>query len=76
MTHASCPDCRLRFSSAVAAYLPACPACGQPLRSLARSDQVGFRLYRADEIEHALAEAVEAAMPTFDLDWSPRSPRS
>jgi hypothetical protein len=69
MTHASCPDCRLRFPPAVAAYLPACPACGEALQHLARLDQaVGFRLYRLDDVQHSLPEAVEMAMPTSDLD--------
>lgn len=64
MTHASCPDCRLRFTRAAAAYLPACPTCGQPLQPLGGLDAaVGFRLFRAEDVPHSLPDAVEVAMP-------------
>ena len=65
MTHASCPDCRLRFTPAAAAYLPSCPTCGQPLQPLDGLDgAVGFRLFRLDDAPHSLPQAVAVAMPT------------
>jgi hypothetical protein len=65
MTHVSCPDCRLRFSPAATAYLPACPECGGPLQPLgALEGAVGLRLFRVDGAKHSLPEAVAVAMPT------------
>ena len=64
MTHASCPDCRLRFAPAMTAALPACPECGEPLQALGALDQaVGLRLFHPDDPLHGLAEAIAAAMP-------------
>ncbi len=64
MTHVSCPDCRLRFTPAAAAYLPACPTCGEPLQPMTRLDEaVGFRLFGPDDVPHPLPNAVEVAMP-------------
>ena len=64
MIHASCPDCRLRFTPGAAAYLPACPTCGEPLQPLGGLDgAVGFRLFRPDDAPHALPQAVVVAMP-------------
>jgi hypothetical protein len=49
--HASCPGCRMRFTPDLASYLPACPVCGEPLQSLAGTDQaVGLRLFSLDDI--------------------------
>jgi hypothetical protein len=44
MTRASCPGCRLRFSGAIAANLPACPFCGEPLDHPTAEAVVGFQL--------------------------------
>lgn len=67
MTHASCPDCRLRFTPAAAAYLPACPACGEPLQTLDGFDgAVGFRLFRLDDAPHSLPQAAAVSMPIPD----------
>ena len=50
MTHVCCPDCRLRFTPATAAYLAACPACGEPPQTVAGPERmVGFRLFRLDD---------------------------
>jgi hypothetical protein len=67
MTQRFCPDCRLRFTPAAAAYLPACPECGEPLQPLRELERaVGFRLFRLDDARHSLPEAVAVAMPTPD----------
>jgi hypothetical protein len=64
MTHVSCPDCRLRFTPATAAYLLACPVCGKPLAPLVGpGGAVGFRLFRGDDDAHSLPEAVAVALP-------------
>jgi hypothetical protein len=71
MTHAACPDCRLRFTPATGAYLPSCPTCGQPLQPLdGLGKAVGFRLFRLDDAPHSLPQAAAVAMPT------PSSPRT
>jgi hypothetical protein len=67
MTQRCCPDCRLRFTPAAAAHLPACPECGEPLQLLSGLEgAVGFRLFRLDDSLHSLPEAVAVAMPTPD----------
>jgi predicted amidophosphoribosyltransferase len=67
MTVASCGGCRLRFTAAAAAYLPACPRCGKPLQHLAgRADALGFRLYNLDEAPSSMPEARAASMPIPD----------
>jgi hypothetical protein len=64
MNHGSCPDCRLRFTAATAAYLPACPECGKPLAPVVGPGAaVGFRLFRGDDDPHSLPEAVAVALP-------------
>jgi hypothetical protein len=46
MGHVGCPSCRLRFTSAAAAYLVACPKCGRPPQSIAGAEEVvGFSLF-------------------------------
>jgi hypothetical protein len=73
MTHAMCPDCRLRFTSAAAAYLPACPACGEQLQPLAGlAGAMGYRLFRLEDVSHAHPEAIEVSMPIRDP--GPRRP--
>jgi len=70
--HACCPGCRLRFTPDLAAYLPACPVCGEPLKSLAGTDQaVGLRLFSLDDIRspddtHPPSEALAVSMPDPD----------
>lgn len=58
MTHLCCPNCRLRFTPAAAAYIVACPECGgvpHPIASLART--LGFRLVGPEELPHQLPYA-------------------
>lgn len=64
VTHASCLACRLRFTPADAAYLPACPMCGEPMQALERAQAaVGFRLFRVQDSPHSLPQAVAVALP-------------
>jgi hypothetical protein len=67
MTHACCPDCRLRFDAA-AAHLPACPQCGAKLQaSPGLEGAVGFRLFKSEDFPHiSLPEAVTVSMPIPD----------
>jgi PHP family Zn ribbon phosphoesterase len=44
MTRTTCPDCRLRFTAAMAATLPSCPSCGGPLAVIAGQHSLGYRL--------------------------------
>ncbi len=78
MTHSCCPECRLRFSPAVAAYLAVCPACGEPTQPLATlAGAVGYGLFRPEdnpalpEDDPALPEAIEISMPIPD-PWTRR----
>ena len=67
MTHVCCPDCRLRFTPATAAYLAACPACGEPPQTVAGPERmVGFRLFRLDDAPHPLPEAFALSISTLD----------
>ena len=63
MTHLCCPRCRLRFTPASAAYLVSCPDCGQPPKQLPLVDTVGFRVFRLDDVPHAMPEAVAISIP-------------
>jgi hypothetical protein len=64
MTHATCPDCRLRFRPALAAHLSACPSCGRPLQTLGGARAAfGLRLFTPDNAPRPLPEAISVAMP-------------
>jgi len=46
VSHASCADCGLRFSSAFTAVSRGCPMCGGPLRlDATAAEVVGQQLY-------------------------------
>jgi hypothetical protein len=65
-THLCCPPCRLRFTPAAAAYINACPECGdspQPIASLELT--FGFRLVGPEDLPHELpwATALSIALP-------------
>jgi predicted nucleic acid-binding Zn-ribbon protein len=62
MTHACCPSCGLRFTTAAAAYLLACPECGGPPQRVPSAEHVlGFRLWTDDDCRDALPQAVAVA---------------
>jgi hypothetical protein len=59
-----CLQCRLRFSLAAAACLPACPECGAPLQPLDGLERaVGLRLFSLDDRPDLLPQAVAVALP-------------
>ncbi len=67
MTHVSCPDCRLRFAADTAAYLVACPCCGELLLTQCTpGDVLGYQLYRPADGSPSFAEAIAVALPTPD----------
>jgi hypothetical protein len=64
MTRVCCPSCRLRFTSAAAASLRTCPACGQVLESAPSAQAaLGYRLFDFAEPLPELPMAGEAALP-------------
>lgn len=67
MTHACCPNCRIRFTPAAAAHLNACPACGESVQYLdSLAGAVGYRLFRLEDDTRRLPEAIEVRMPIPD----------
>jgi hypothetical protein len=66
MTHTCCPSCRLRFTPAAAAYLTACPECGNAPQTIAGLERTfGFGLIRLDDLPHELPCAAAAAVITL-----------
>ena len=63
MTHLCCPSCRLRFTTAAAAYLRGCPECGDSLRACTLSETVGFRKFALEDAPQALPAALAVTMP-------------
>lgn len=50
-----CPNCRLRFTPAAAAYIVACPECDEPPRPIASLERaLGFRLVGPEDLPHEL----------------------
>jgi len=68
MTHACCPDCRLRFTPAASAYLAVCPQCGEPPRPITSlQGAFGFRLFTSDDLcSTPLPEALAVSIPIPD----------
>jgi len=64
MTHVCCPVCRLRFGPAPAQCLDACPQCGAPPRRLSAAQVLGFGLFEAVTVPHALLDAIAAVAAT------------
>ena len=66
MSHLCCRSCRLRFTPAAAAYIVACPECGEPPRPIASLERaLGFRLVGPEDLPHELpyAAARSIALP-------------
>src|SRR6185312_7206117 len=57
MTHVCCPRCRLRFTPAAAAYIVACPECGEPPQQISSQSALGFRLVGPEDLPTELPEA-------------------
>jgi hypothetical protein len=56
----------LRFAPAAAAYLVACPECGQPPEPIVGAEGVvGFRLFVVEDVPHE-PKAVAVSIPTSD----------
>jgi hypothetical protein len=73
MTHVGCPNCRLRFTAAAAAYLDGCPQCGQPPQQiLGAGGVVGFRLFSPDDLPTELPQADPVSIRAREMDagWS------
>ena len=67
MPNVCCPRCRLRFTTAAAAYIIACPECGdspQPIASLERT--LGFRLVGPEDLPHELPYATAVSIAFTD----------
>jgi hypothetical protein len=64
-TNLCCTHCRLRFTPAVAAYILACPECGNPPQPIASLELTfGFRLIGPDDLPHEpQAKACSVALP-------------
>jgi hypothetical protein len=63
MSYVCCSPCRLRFTPAGAAYITACPECGnspQPIATLERT--LGFRLVGPEDLPHELPRASAIAI--------------
>jgi hypothetical protein len=74
MTQVCCPGCRLRFTPAAAAYLLACPQCGDEIQAMPSAEPVvGFRLFSHDDFPDLVLEAgaVAIAMPLPAPDVKP-----
>jgi hypothetical protein len=72
MTHVCCPSCRLRFTRAAAAYLEACPTCGESPQTVQSAERIlGFRLVTPEELVAAFDAAAAVTMPLPD----PEAPR-
>lgn len=67
MTHVGCASCRLRFTAVAAAYLRACPICGQPPQPLGGAEGVvGFRLFLPEDAPGELPSAVAVSISLPD----------
>ena len=65
MTHACCPDCRLRVITASPADALSCPGCRQPIVRTTAAESIGCRLVNVHPppLSAALAAAVALRVP-------------
>jgi hypothetical protein len=61
MTHACCPDCRLRVMTASRTVAPTCPGCDEPMVATTAVESVGYRLVA--QPRPSMSAAVAAALP-------------
>jgi len=58
-TNLCCAHCRLRFTPAAAAYIHACPECGEEPQPIARLELTfGFRFVGPEDLSHELPYAI------------------
>lgn len=62
-THVCCLRCRLRFTAAASAYITTCPECDGSLQQTPLESSLGFRRFAAEDVPHALPEAVAVSLP-------------
>lgn len=58
MTHACCPDCRLRVVTASPLAPPLCPGCAWPMVATDAAESVGFQLATMESLSAAAAAAL------------------
>jgi hypothetical protein len=63
MTHLCCSRCRLRFTPAAAAYIEACPECGEPPEQITSQSALGFRLVGPEDLPIELPQEVAVSIP-------------
>ena len=63
MTHACCPDCRLRLVSAAPVAASSCPGCGRPMAGISAAESIGYRLVDVEPLPLAAAVAVALPVP-------------
>lgn len=69
MTHVGCLSCRLRFTATAAAYLAACPECGQQPQPIASAESmIGFKLFVPTDVPQEMPQAVAVSIPSQDPD--------
>jgi hypothetical protein len=67
MTHVGCSRCRLRFTPEAAAYLVACPECGQPPQPIVgAAGLLGFKLFVLQDVSRDAPQAVAVSLPIPD----------
>jgi hypothetical protein len=63
MTNLCCPRCRLRFTPAAAAYIVACPECGDPPQPIVgREHTLCFLLVGPEDLPHELPYATAVSI--------------
>ena len=63
MSYVCCSPCRLRFTPAAAAYITACPECGNSPQAIATLERtLGFRLVGPEDLPHELPHASAIAI--------------
>ena len=63
MTHACCPDCRLRLILAVPTDAPSCPECHAPMVRAPAAESLGCRLVTTEPDFAATAAAAAMTVP-------------
>jgi hypothetical protein len=62
MTHACCPGCRIRVTSASPVGAPPCPGCSHPMVRTAAAESIGYMLVPGQPLPSAAAVTEQAAL--------------